>query len=235
MFLAKFLVLFVDVEQQFLQLVTRQLVFLQKTWAHTKMERLLGLFLPRTLFETWTFASESEFNDVLRVSVFGTHLNYPFHVTAFGSNQPSCNLELFIIWDLYVEPAGIFYARIISISTKVLVLILIVVLLLTHQKWFWVTIFCILENVFILKHWLRVLLFWLLVKTRLKVLFVCKSLLRLGLAVKSRVFFFFLRGNLLLILRLFLLGLNICSLSALSLLLLFSWDPFDQQVHIVLF
>ena len=125
------------------------------------------------------------------MSVFGTHLNDSFHVTAFCTNKPSRNLELFVIWNLYVKPACVFDARIHSISSKVLVLVLIVVrLLLIHHERFRVTVFSILENVFVFKHRFLLLLFRLFVKTLIKVLFICKSLLLLGLTVKSRVFFF---------------------------------------------
>jgi len=67
--LAIFLVLFVDVQQQFLQLVARQQIFVVETRTHAQMEGLLRLFLAWTLLEPGSLASQAKFNDVLRVHV----------------------------------------------------------------------------------------------------------------------------------------------------------------------
>jgi hypothetical protein len=111
--------------------------------------------------------------------------------------------------------------------------LIVVQMLLIHHERFRVTVFSILENIFVFEHRFLLLLLRLFVKTLIKVLFISKNLLLLGLTLKSRVFYFLFYQWLHFWLRLFLLlTLTVGSLSTLSLLLLFSRDPFDQQLYI---
>ena len=66
---AIFLILLVDVQQQFLQLVTRQQVLVVETRTHAQVQRFLRLFLPWPFFEARALTSQTQFYDVLRVHV----------------------------------------------------------------------------------------------------------------------------------------------------------------------
>ena len=78
------------------------------------MEWFFWLLLLWPFFEATTFASKSEFNYLLRLRhSTAAFLDYPFHVAAFCANQTSCNLEVFVIWDLNVVPTCILSLAII--------------------------------------------------------------------------------------------------------------------------
>ena len=225
---AIFLVLFVDVQQQFLQLIARQQILVVETRTHAQMEWLLRLFLARTLLEPRSLASQSKFNDVLRVHVLWAVLYNPLHIASFCANQSPGYLELFIIWNLDVEPACVLDSLVVDVRAEILVLRLVVSLVLWHHKRLRFELAYCIKYVFWLKHWGRLLLH--LLRLKLKLHFGVIDLL----AVISRVF-----------LLLFFLGFNfnfqlggshsISTLPPLGrLLLLLARYPFDQQVDIVL-
>ena len=83
---AVFLVLLVDVQKQFLQLIARQLVLIIEPRADTEMQRFFRLLLPWSFFETRPFSPQSEFDHIGRVRVFAARLNDPLHITPFGSD-----------------------------------------------------------------------------------------------------------------------------------------------------
>lgn len=127
---AVFLVLFIYVEQQFLQLVAGKLILIVKARAHAKMKGLFRLFLPWTLLEAGPLASETQLDNVLRVHVSGAVLNDAFHVASLRADQPTSHLEFFVVRNLDVKPTSVLYRLIVQISTVV-----ISVHLLRHLKW----------------------------------------------------------------------------------------------------
>lgn len=152
---AVFLVLLVDVQKQFLQLIARQLVLIIEPRADTEMQRFFRLLLSWSLFETRPLSPQPQFDHIGRVRVFAARLNDSLHVTPFCPDQSPCHLELFIVRDLDVEPAGILYACIVVV---VFVLVLVIVLRRHHER---CRVVRVLEHIFVFKHGLH-FLFWLL-------------------------------------------------------------------------
>ena len=75
------------------------------------MQRLVGLFLSRPLFEARAFSSQPQLNDFLElviVSSLAADFNDPLHIAALGSDQSSGNLKLFVVVNLDVKPASVF-------------------------------------------------------------------------------------------------------------------------------
>lgn len=172
------------------------------------MQWLLGLFLSRALFEARTLAAQAELHNVLRVHVLGAVLDNPFHIASLRTDEPSCNLEVLIIGNLDVEPAGVLDGLVVSVSTEV-----VQVYLLWHHKR--LRLGARIEDILVVEHGLR--LSWLELG---------RSGVLARLAVKRRVFFCLFLPGVELRLQLFRLSDR--------LELLFARDPLHEQVDIVL-
>ena len=82
-------VFFVDIHDKFLNVVTSDLIFVEVPRTDAKMKRLIALFLSWPLFESWTFTSESELDNLLLLLKrwsFAANLNDSLHVATFCSN-----------------------------------------------------------------------------------------------------------------------------------------------------
>lgn len=225
-FLAIFLILLIDVQQQFLQLVARQQVLVVKARAHAKVQRLLRLLLPRSFLEARTLASQAQLDDVLRVHVPRAVFDNALHVAALRTDQSARHLKLLVVRNLDVEAAGVFDGLIVDVRAEELVLSLVIPLGWHHER-LGRELARRLEHVFRLEYrWQLLPLCGLLVMQ------LCFRLFR-GLAVKSRVFFLFFGLQLSLCFGFGAVGGSDYALSALDGLLL-AWDPLDQKVDIVL-
>lgn len=70
------------------------------------MEWFFGLFLTRAFLEIAALASQPQFDNVVLHAprrILRTNFDDSFHVTAFGSNQTSSNLEFLLVYNLDVE------------------------------------------------------------------------------------------------------------------------------------
>lgn len=108
--LAESLVLFINVKDQFLDMIASDCVLVKESRADAEMQGLIALLLSRALLEARSFAPESEFDDLLLVIVAGalaTDLNDSLHVASLCADEPPRNLKLLVIVNLNVEPAGI--------------------------------------------------------------------------------------------------------------------------------
>lgn len=84
--------------------------------------------------------------------VFRAVLNNPLHITTFRADQSSGYLELFIVWNLDVEPACVFDGLVVHVRAEILVLGLIMGLLLWHHKWLRRKLSYSIKHVLRLKH-----------------------------------------------------------------------------------
>ena len=74
------------------------------------MERFIALFLSWSLFETWSFPSKSQLDDVLLRVVaraLAAYLNDSLHIAPFGTNESPGHLELLVVVNLNVKPASV--------------------------------------------------------------------------------------------------------------------------------
>jgi hypothetical protein len=87
--LTETLIFLIDVKDQFLHVIASNSIFVEETRADAQMQRLVTLFLARTLLKPGAFTSESEFDDFLLIivtSALAADLNDSLHVASFGSD-----------------------------------------------------------------------------------------------------------------------------------------------------
>ena len=109
-FLAEALVLLVDGEDKFLDVVAGDLVLVKVARADAQVQGLVALLLLGSLLEARALAPQSELDHVLLLlegSALAADLDHALHVAALGADEPACHLELFFVLDLDVEPAGV--------------------------------------------------------------------------------------------------------------------------------
>jgi hypothetical protein len=114
--LAEALVLFIDVEDQLLHVVAGDTVLVKEARADAQMQGLIAFLLPWSLLEARALASESQFDYLLLVVIAGAlaaNLNDALHVAALGPNEATGDLELLVVVNLNVKPAGILYVVIV--------------------------------------------------------------------------------------------------------------------------
>jgi hypothetical protein len=108
-FRTKCFVLFINVQNEFLDVAARNRVFLMVSRTHLDVERLTGAFLVAA-----TLAPKSELNLLLfnwrfLRNILTAQLNYSLHVAPFGTYQPSSNLKLPLVVNLNVKSTSVPY------------------------------------------------------------------------------------------------------------------------------
>lgn len=106
------LVLFVNVEKELLCHGAGKNVLIVKSRTYTKVKWFFGLLLLGTFFETTTFASKSEFNDVVLHAtrrILCANFKNSLHVAPFSSDKPPRNLKLFFVLNLDIKATRILH------------------------------------------------------------------------------------------------------------------------------
>lgn len=145
--LTESLVLLIDIQNQFLDVIAGSLVLVEVLRTDAEMQRLIRFFLPRTLFESGSFSPQSQFHNLLKLIIIdslATNLYYPFHIAPLGSNQPPGHLELFVIVNLDIESACVFNIFILLLLLLLLKCLLVLLRLLLSRNIVWVLLINVL-------------------------------------------------------------------------------------------
>lgn len=105
-------VLFVNVEKELLCHCAGKNVLIVKSRAYTKVKWFFGLLLLGTFFETTTFASKSEFDDVVLHAtrrILCANFKNSLHVAPFSSDKPPRYLKLFFVLNLDIKATRILH------------------------------------------------------------------------------------------------------------------------------
>lgn len=127
-------VLLVNSLQKPLDFLTSIKVLLLVFRAHTKIQRVIALFLLRPFKESGPSTSKSKLYSLMRHALIRAIripiklvalINDPLHISTFGANNSPSHLELILIFNLDLVPASQFDILLILLIQRINVLSLI--------------------------------------------------------------------------------------------------------------
>jgi hypothetical protein len=89
-----------------------------KTRADAQVKRIITFLLLGSFLEARALTSQPQLDHVLELVVRGTLTAYfdnSFHVTTLSSDKPASNLKFFVIVDLNIKPASVFYILVLHL------------------------------------------------------------------------------------------------------------------------